>query len=98
LGITARYGYRLSKLAKAELRDQEGESRIFRTVFPDAKDGARLYIHTLPDPAIPKSIYVGTEADAKERASHDGSDFHLVQGDFTGWFASLKLNLYWRGL
>lgn len=98
LGLATRFGYRVSKLAKAELRNQEGDSRIFKTVFPEAKDGARLYIQTFDDPAIPAAIYVGTEADARARSSHDGSDFRLVQGDFTGWFASLKLNLYWRDL
>lgn len=98
MGLSTRFGYRISKLDKAELRNQVGESRIFRTIFPDAKDNARLYIHAFPDPAIPRSIFVGTEADARSRAAVDGSSFHLVQGDFTGWFASLKMNLYWRGL
>lgn len=97
-GITTRFGYRISRLRGTELRNRVGDSRIFKTVFPEAKEGARLYIQSFPDPAIPEKIFLGTEADAQARASHDGSRFHLVQGDFTGWFASLKLNLYWRDL
>lgn len=98
LGLTTRFGYRLSKLQYAELRNQEGRSQIFETVFPDAKEGARMYIQSFKDPGQPQTIYVGTEAQARARSNNDGSDFHLVQGDFTGWFVSLKLNLYWRDI
>jgi hypothetical protein len=98
IGLTSRVGWRISRLDRAELRNQEGDSRIFRAVFPEAKEGARMYIQSFSDPAIEETIYVGTEADARARAARDGSRFHLVQGDFTGWFASLKLNFYWRGI
>lgn len=98
LGINTRFGYRFSELQGFELRNREGRSRIFQVVFPDAEDGARLYIQTFGNPDLPRQIYVGTEAKARARAASDNSNFHLVQGDFTGWFASLKLNLYWRDL
>jgi hypothetical protein len=98
MGLTLRGGWRFSQLRGFELRNREGQSRIFQVVFPDAEDGARMYIQSHGNPDLPSSIYVGTEAKAKARAAADGSDFHLVRGDFTGWFLSLKLNLYWRDL
>lgn len=98
LGLAARGGWRFSRLRGFDLRNRKGESRIFQVVFPEAEDGARLYIQSHGNPDLPSSIYVGTEAKAKAHAQADGSHFHLVQGDFTGWFLSLKLNLYWRDL
>lgn len=98
MGITSRFGWRISRLDRAELRNQSGESQIFKSVFPEAREGSRMYIQSFSDPGIKEAIYVGSEADARARAARDGSSFHLVQGDFTGWFASLKLNFYWRGI
>lgn len=98
LGISMRGGWRHSKLNGFELRNREGMSRIFQVVFPEAEDGARLYIQSFGNPDLPRSIYVGTEAKARARAESDNSYFHLVQGDFTGWLVSLKINLYWRDL
>lgn len=98
LGLNARFGWRHSGLQGFELRNREGSSRIFQVVFPDAEDGARLYIQRYANRSLPDEIYVGTEAKARDRARADNSTFHLVEGDFTGWFASLKLNLYWRDL
>lgn len=98
LGLNTRFGWRYSGLQGFELRNREGTSKIFQVVFPDAEEGARLYIQKYSNPALPDEIYVGTEENAAKRAKADQSKFHLVQGDFTGWFVSLKINLYWRDL
>lgn len=98
LGLAARFGWRHSLLRGFELRNKQGQSRIFDVVFPEAGENARLYIQTFPDPGIPERIFVGTEAVARSKAAHDGTGFHLVQGDFTGWLVALKMNLYWRDL
>ena len=73
-------------------------SSIFRAVFPEAKDGARMYFQSFTSNPEDDKIFVGTEAEAKAKATREGSRFHLVNGDFTGWFAALKLNFYWRDI
>ena len=98
LGLDWRSGWRLSGVQGLTLKQKEGDSRIFSSVFPDAKNGAHLYIQSFTQNPADDKIYVGTEEDAKQKAAHDGSSFHLVNGDFTGWFVSVKLNLYWKGL
>jgi hypothetical protein len=93
LGLTWRSGYRFSRLEGFSLRTQSGSSRIFQTVFPGAKPGANLYIATYSADRNQDQLYVGTEAEAKKQSV---GQFHLVNGDFTGWFIQLKLNAYWR--
>jgi hypothetical protein len=97
-GIDLRGGWRVSGVEGLTLRDQEGSSRIFSSVFPEAKDGARMYFQSFTTNPADDKIYVGTEAEAKAKADLEGGRFHLVNGDFTGWFVALKLNLYWRDL
>jgi hypothetical protein len=98
LGIDLRGGWRISGVEGLTLRNQEGSSSIFKSVFPEAKDGAHMYFQSFTSNPEDDKIYVGTEADAKAKAEREGSRFHLVNGDFTGWFAALKLNFYWRDL
>ncbi len=99
LGIDWRVGWRISSVQGLTLRNQQGSSRIFSSVFPDAKDGAHMYFQSFTSNPNDDKIYVGTEADARAKAEHEpGSSFHLVNGDFTGWFVALKLNLYWRDI
>jgi hypothetical protein len=98
LGIAVRGGWRISGVDGLTLRNQEGSSRIFSAVFPEAKDGARMYFQSFTSDPEDDKIYVGTEAEAKAKAAREGSRFHLVNGDFTGWFAALKLNFYWRDI
>lgn len=98
LGIDLRGGWRISGVEGLTLRDQEGSSRIFKSVFPEAKEGARMYFQSFTTNAEDDKIYVGTEAEAKAKAEREGARFHLVNGDFTGWFAALKLNFYWRDI
>lgn len=98
LGLDLRSGWRISGVQGLTLRQKEGNSRIFNAVFPDAKEGAHLYIQSFTNNSADDKLYVGTEQDAKQRAAHDGTGFHLVNGDFTGWFIAAKINLYWRGL
>ena len=98
LGIAGRFGLRISELNELTLKNQEGDSRIFSTVFPEAREGAHLYVQSFTENPEDDKIFVGTEADARAIAAHDNTRFHLVRGDFTGWMAGLKLNLYWRGL
>jgi len=98
LGLDLRGGWRISGVEGLTLRNQEGSSRIFSSVFPEAKNGARMYFQSFTSNPADDKIYVGTEAEAKAKADREGSRFHLVNGDFTGWFASLKLNFYWRDL
>jgi hypothetical protein len=98
VGIDWRMGWRISGVEGLTLRDQQGSSRIFSSVFPEAKEGARMYFQSFTSNPADDKIYVGTEADAKAKAAVEGSRFHLVNGDFTGWFLSLKLNLYWRDI
>lgn len=96
LGIDTRAGWRISGVQGLTLRNKKGDSRIFNSVFPDAKNEAHLYIQSFTANPDADKIYVGTESEAKAKAAADGTSFHLVNGDFTGWFVSLKLNLYWR--
>jgi hypothetical protein len=98
LGLDWRSGWRISKVGGLTLRNQSGESRIFSTVFPDAKNGAHMYFQSFNANPDDDKIYVGTEAEAKAKAARENTRFHLVNGDFTGWFVALKLNLYWRGI
>ncbi|MDB5049624.1 MAG: hypothetical protein JWO30_2695 [Fibrobacteres bacterium] len=99
IGLDWRMGWRFSKIEGLTLRNQQGDSRIFKSVFPDAKDGAHMYFASYTNNPDDDKIYVGTEADAKAKAEREpGSRFHLVNGDFTGWFVALKLNLYWRDI
>jgi hypothetical protein len=99
LGVDWRMGWRISTIGSLTLRGQQDTSRIFKSVFPDAKNGAHMYFESFTNSPDDDKIYVGTEAEAKAKAEHEpGSTFHLVNGDFTGWFVALKLNLYWRDL
>lgn len=98
LGVDARFGYRVCDMQGFSIRNQEGKSQIFDKVFPDARNGANLYIRSFSQADAIDQIYVGTEESARTKAAQDGSRFHLVEGDFTGWFAALKVNVYWRGL
>ncbi len=98
LGIDWRSGWRISKVEGLTLRNQEGSSQIFRTVFPDAENGAHMYFESFTANPEDDRIYVGTEEQAKAKAKTENVRFHLVNGDFTGWFVALKLNVYWRDL
>lgn len=98
LGIGMRGGWRISGVEGLTLRNQVGSSTIFSAVFPQAKDGARMYFQSFTSDPEDDKIYVGTEAEAKAKAAREGGGFHLVNGDFTGWFAALKLNFYWRDI
>lgn len=99
LGVDWRGGWRISRIEGLTLRNQHGSSRIFSSVFPDAKNGAHMYFHSFNTHPEDDKIYVGTESEARAKAAAEpGSRFHLVNGDFTGWFLALKLNFYWRGL
>jgi hypothetical protein len=98
MGIGLRGGWRVSGVESLTLRNQEGTSAIFKTVFPQAKDGAHMYFQSFTSDPEDDKIYVGTEAEARAKAAREGGRFHLVNGDFTGWFAGLKLNFYWRDL
>ncbi len=98
VGLDWRMGWRFSKVEGLTLRNQEGSSRIFTTVFPEAKNGAHMYFQSFTQNPDDDKIYVGTEADAKAKAIIENTRFHLVNGDFTGWFLSVKLNFYWRGV
>lgn len=99
VGIDWRMGWRFSKVEGLTLRNQQGSSTIFKSVFPDAKDGAHMYFASYTNNPEDDKIYVGTEAEAKAKAAKEpGSRYHLVNGDFTGWFVALKLNFYWRDI
>jgi hypothetical protein len=98
LGIDTRFGWRFSYLPGFTIRHQDGQSLIFSKVFPEAKEGANLYIRSFSTTTAVDQIYVGPESAAQAKSAQDGSHFHLVTGDFTGWFLALKLNLYWRGI
>jgi hypothetical protein len=98
LGIDWRTGWRFSGIQSLTLQEKQGDSRIFSSVFPDAKNEAHLYIESFTNNPADDKLYVGTEAEAKQRALNNGTRFHLVNGDFTGWFIALKINLYWRDL
>lgn len=95
VGLALRAGYRWSALDKGiSLRDQKGQSRIFNTVFPDAEDGAILYIQEGSTDAD-HFLYLGSEAKARRLAETTGNDLHRVVGDFTGWFLALRLVGHW---
>jgi hypothetical protein len=99
MGLALRTGWRISGVEGLTLRNQEGSSKIFSSVFPDAKNGAHMYFESFSSNPDDDKIYVGTEEKAKAiAAAAPNTHFHLVNGDFTGWFVSLKLNLYWRDL
>jgi hypothetical protein len=95
IGLGLRAGYRWSKLDKGfALKDQKGQSRIFSTVFPDAEEGAILYIQEGTTEAD-QYLYLGPEAKARRLATTTGDDMHLIVGDFTGWFVALRLVGHW---
>ncbi len=98
LGIDWRSGWRISNVESLTLRNQQGRSSIFKEVFPDAKNGAHMYFQSFTSNPADDKIYVGTEEQAMAKAARENTHFHLVNGDFTGWFLALKLNLYLRGL
>jgi hypothetical protein len=99
IGLDLRAGWRISKVEGLTLRDKEGDSKIFSSVFPDAKNGAHMYFESFTTNPEDDKLYVGTEEEAKNKAAAaPNTRFHLVNGDFTGWFAALKINLYWRDL
>ncbi len=91
VGLDWRTGYRISHLDGFSLRSQSGSSRVFQTVFPGAKPGANLYIASFSNDPNQDQLYVGTEEEAKQQTV---GKFHLVNGDFTGWFVQAKLNFY----
>jgi hypothetical protein len=91
IGFTWRSGYRISKLEGFSLRSQKGTSRVFQTVFPGARPDANLYIVSYSEDPNQDQLFVGSEAEAKQQQV---GRFHLVNGDFTGWFVQAKLNLY----
>jgi hypothetical protein len=99
VGLDMRGGWRISNVQGLTLRNQQGDSKIFKSVFPDAKEGAHMYFESFSSNPEDDKIYVGTEEAAKAKAqSAPNTSFHLVNGDFTGWFVALKLNLYWRDI
>lgn len=99
MGIDWRGGWRISGVEGLTLRNQQGSSQIFKSVFPDAGNGAHMYFQSFTANPDDDKIYVGTEAEAKAKLqAAPNTRFHLVNGDFTGWFLALKLNLYWRDL
>lgn len=99
IGVDWRMGWRVSEVEGLTLRNKEGDSRIFKAVFPEAKNGARMYFQSFTSRPQDDKIYVGTEDEARAKAAAEpGARFDLVNGDFTGWFAALKLNFYWRDL
>lgn len=98
MGVDWRMGWRISGVEGLTLRHQEDSSKVFSSVFPDAKNGAHMYFQTFTGNPDDDKIFVGTEAEAKAKAAQTDTHFHLVNGDFTGWFLALKLNLYWRDL
>jgi hypothetical protein len=91
-------GWRISGVEGLTLRDQQDSSKVFSSVFPDAKNGAHMYFQSFTGNPADDKIYVGTEEEAKAKAAETNTHFHLVNGDFTGWFLALKLNFYWRDL
>ena len=98
VGLDWRTGWRVSKVQGLTLRNQEGNSRIFSAVFPEAKNEAHMYFESFTSNPADDKIFVGTEADARAKVAREGGSFHLVNGDFTGWFVALRLNFYWRGI
>jgi hypothetical protein len=99
IGLDWRAGWRISNVGGLTLRDRQDSSKIFSSVFPDAKNGAHMYFESFSSSPNDDKIYVGTEEEAKRKAeAAPNTRYHLVNGDFTGWFVALKLNLYWRDL
>ncbi len=95
LGLQARAGWRISHMPGFKLRGQKGESRVFDIVFPEAEDGAVLYIQSVTSNPDDNQIFLGTEQSARAQAEISQSSFHAVTGDFTGWFGAVKVNFYW---
>ncbi|GEM_PF-1256026 len=65
VGLDWRTGWRISKVEGLTLRNQEGKSQIFSTVFPDAKNGAHMYFESFTQDPGGDQIYEGTEEEAK---------------------------------
>lgn len=98
VGIDLRTGWRFSKLDHLEVKDAKGESTLFELVLGEkVEDGKQIYIRqycngsqelilTSPENAV------GTCRDSEGQKK---DSYHLVQGDFSGWYAAMKLNLYW---
>ena len=97
MGIQGRLGWRYTNFPWAELRQKEGTSRVFSTVFRDAGNGSRLYIQSGVR-SDDDQIFLGSPAGALALAQSTGSRMHLVEGDFSGWFAEVKANFYLRGV
>ena len=99
MGLDWRTGWRISNVQGLTLRNQQGDSKIFKSVFPDANNGAHMYFESFSANPDDDKLYVGTEEQAKAKAqAAPNTRFHLVNGDFTGWFVALKLNFYWRDI
>ncbi len=95
LGFQTRLGWRITHMPQFTLKDETGNSQVFDIVFPEAENGAILYIQSVTSRPEDDQIFFGSEASARKLAEIGESRFRTVTGDFTGWFASLKLNVYW---
>lgn len=98
LGLGLRGGLRISRMDFVELREKQGDSFLFGLILGEdsrLQKGDRAWLLRSPD--VNESLLViRSEPTAQEKAQANlaGSSYDLVEGDFSGWFIELKLNLY----
>ena len=95
MGLEGRIGWRYTHIQSLSLKNQQGSSRIFSIVFPDAKENSRLYIQETGK-VNDDQLFIGSPAQAQELVISTGTRVKEVEGDFSGWFGAVKFNFYFR--
>ncbi len=91
-GMSLRGGWRISQLAKFEISNKTGNSEIFDVVMGDPiENGQRLYIQSFPNTSKDENELVSL---TKDQFILSDKYYNQIQGDFSGWFITMKLYYY----
>lgn len=93
IALEGRGGLRLSRAGGFTLKNPEGSSQVFDAAFQAPGEGDQLWIRWPESAPDRRAIWIGSRGDAMINSSRYGHQ--LVQGDFSGWFFALALNLRW---
>lgn len=89
VALEARGGYRLTSIHSVTLGDKRGSSQVFDAAFGFPEDGDHLWIRSAAERPDTKLLWIGSVDEAEATSSR--YSYHLVGGDFDGWFAAVAL-------